>query len=78
MVLLDAKGLALCGLALCTADRSLVVEAKAAYAAARAIISAKGVVGRVLQLFDGLAVADTSGLLLGVREVAGGQRTTAD
>ena len=51
------KGLALCGLALCEDERHLPA-AEEAFAAARKITRAKGVVASVLNLFDALAVAD--------------------
>jgi len=66
---LDTKGLALCGLALCE-NAKHIPAAQAAYKAARAISSDAGVVGRVLQLFDALAVADTDGILAEVRLAA--------
>jgi len=72
-VALDSKGLALCGLALCEARRNpvsarnQVSEAVAAYRAARDVNRETGIVGRVLRLFDALAVVDTAGLLAGVR-----------
>ncbi len=70
---LDAKGIALCGLALCTGDAAYIEQAKEAFRAARAITKAKGIVGRVLRLFDALAVADTNGVLKDVRAVAAGE-----
>jgi tetratricopeptide (TPR) repeat protein len=70
---LDAKGLALCGLALCDEDTNYIPDAISSYEAARSITRAPGIVGRVLQLFDELAKADTQGLLSGVREAAGGK-----
>jgi len=69
---LDSRGLALCGLALCEA-RDLVSEASAAFRAARAINRDAGIVKRVLRLFDGLAAADTAGVLAGVRAAANGR-----
>ena len=68
---LDNKGLALCGLALCEDERHLTV-AEEAFGAARKITRAKGVVARVLNLFDALAVADKAGLLARVRKAAEG------
>jgi tetratricopeptide (TPR) repeat protein len=70
---LDAKGLALCGLALCDEDTNYIPDAISSYEAARSITRAPGIVERVLQLFDELAKADTQGLLSGVREAAGGK-----
>ncbi len=54
---LDAKGLALYGLALCEKDQNpagLVQEAKRAFQAARKITGAKGIVNRVKRLLDEL------------------------
>ncbi len=70
---LDSKGLALAGLALCAAgeetaerhrvsSRNSVSEAVTAYRAARAITTAPGIVQRALRLFDALAVADAAGI----------------
>jgi len=70
---LEAKGLALCGLAIL--GDPTIEDAKSAYRAARKITTAKGIVGRVLQLFDALAVADTAGVLAGVRDVAAGKES---
>jgi len=69
---LDAKGLALCGLALCEGESNHIEEAIHAYIKARSITRAPGIVGRVLGLFDELARADTQGLLARVREAASG------
>ena len=71
---LDAKGLSLCGLALC-GDPTPIPAAKAAFHAARAVTSAAGIVGSVLQLFDALAQADTDGILAEVRPIAAGVRS---
>jgi tetratricopeptide (TPR) repeat protein len=70
---LDAKGLALCGLALCYEDTNYIPDAISSYEAARSITRAPGIVGRVLRLFDELTKADTQGLLSSVREAAGGK-----
>ena len=70
---LDAKGTALCGLALCTGDAATIEQAKVAFRAARTITKAKGIVRRVLRLFDALAVADTNGMLKDVRGVVAGE-----
>jgi tetratricopeptide (TPR) repeat protein len=71
---LDAKGLALSGLALVEDDREgRVAAAIEAFRAARAITQAKGIVGRVVRLFDALAVADRAGVLAGVRVAAAGE-----
>jgi hypothetical protein len=60
---LDAKGLALCGMALLDAagydDR--MGRAIESYRAARAINKDAGYVARVLRLLDGLAAADPQG-----------------
>lgn len=68
---LDTKGLALCGLALCDV-RGHLAAAEAAFAAARQITQAKGVVTALLNQFDALALADTSGILAPVRRTAAG------
>ena len=68
---LDHKGLALCGLALCEDGRHLPL-AEEAFAAARKITRAEGVVASVLNLFDALARADKDGLLAQVRKAAEG------
>jgi tetratricopeptide (TPR) repeat protein len=70
----DIRALALCGLAL-SSDPAHAAEATAAFRAARSITRAKGVVSRVLALFDALAVADPAGVLAAVRPAAAG---TAD
>jgi hypothetical protein len=73
---LDAKGLALAGLAvLGGGDRA--AEAVAAFRAARAITSAPGIVGRVRRLLDALAPTDPAGILARVHEAAEG-RNAAD
>ena len=71
---LDSKGLALCGLAVGSANEfaaparnQRIDEARAAFIAARAINKEAGIVGRVLRLFDALALMDTGGVLAGVR-----------
>jgi tetratricopeptide (TPR) repeat protein len=73
---LDAKGLALAGLALCEPERDRVArrlqQAQAAYGAARAINRDAGIVARVLRLLDALAAAAPAGLLDGVRAAAAG------
>jgi tetratricopeptide (TPR) repeat protein len=70
---LDGKALALCGLVLCGEFRQ-VVEAIETYRDARKINRDAGVVKRVLQLFDALAVLDKDGALAAVRAVAAGER----
>ncbi len=73
---LDARGLALCGLALCAEDRGRKTEDRAAaletFRAARKIASHAGVVKATLRLFDQLAVCDHAGVLAGVRQAVGG------
>jgi hypothetical protein len=76
---LDAKGLALCGLAVCDARnpisaRNRVSEAIAAFRAARAINKDAGVVARVVRLVDALALAVPNGaeVLAEARRAAGG------
>lgn len=61
----DTRALALCGLAL-TTDPDKVVEATAAFRAARAITSADGIVKQVLALFNVLVAADRDGILTGI------------
>jgi hypothetical protein len=68
---LDAKALALCGLALGD-DKSRLPEAVDAYRAARDITKAPGIVTRVLRLLDALAVVDTDGVLVEARRAAAG------
>jgi tetratricopeptide (TPR) repeat protein len=68
---LDVKGLALCGLAIC--DNGPQIEAaRAAFAAAREISSGAGDVKLLLQQFDALAKADSTGLMAPLRSVAAG------
>ncbi len=69
---LDTKGLGLCGLTLCEDEGHLTV-AEEAFDAARKITQAKGVVARVLNQFDALALADTDGILSPTRKAAEGQ-----
>jgi tetratricopeptide (TPR) repeat protein len=69
---LDAKAVALCGLALC-GDMKQTIAAQTAFRAARAITFATGVVHRVLQLFDVLALGDESHVLADVRPAAAGE-----
>jgi tetratricopeptide (TPR) repeat protein len=71
---LEAKGLSLCGLALCEDSRHLVA-AQDSYRAARTVTSADGVVRQALLMFDALAVADTTHLLATVRPLIAGQST---
>jgi tetratricopeptide (TPR) repeat protein len=70
---LDAKALALSGLALIEGvDR--LPDAVAAYRAARALTQAPGVVARALRLLDALVPADPSGLLVAARDAARGEK----
>ncbi len=69
---LDSKALALCGLALCEGSQHLPA-AMEAYRAAQAINQDAGVVGRVVRLFEALAVVDREGVLVGVREAVRGE-----
>jgi tetratricopeptide (TPR) repeat protein len=61
-----AKGLAICGLALCdeTNDPAAAVEA---FRTAREITRDAGIVSRDLRIFDALAASDTGGKLTGLR-----------
>jgi tetratricopeptide (TPR) repeat protein len=68
----DSKALAVCGLALCGGSK-LAADAIETYRLARKINRDVGVVKRVLQLFDALAVLDTGGALAGVRTAAAGE-----
>jgi hypothetical protein len=69
---LDAKGLALAGLAVLEGGQR-PAEAIATFQAARAITTAPGVIGRVRGLLDLLAPADAAGVLAGVRAAADGE-----
>lgn len=69
---LDAKGLALTGLAVLEgAQRD--AEAIAAFRAARAITKAPGIVGRVRRLLDARAPADAAGVLSPIYPAAEGR-----
>jgi tetratricopeptide (TPR) repeat protein len=82
---LDAKGLALSGLALCEGPQHVAVETfrrnvstflggiVSTFRAARAINKDAGIVKRVLRLFDKLAKADAAGILQEVRAAAAGE-----
>jgi tetratricopeptide (TPR) repeat protein len=71
---LYARGLALCGLALCPAPPDEAASrAQDAYRAARAITAAPGVLAEQQRRFDALALADTAGVLAGVRAVLAGE-----
>lgn len=67
---LDAKGLALCGLVLCE-GRQHLASAQQAFQAARAINANAGTVARVVCLFEALALADENGSLTEVSRVIG-------
>jgi tetratricopeptide (TPR) repeat protein len=69
---LEAKALALCGLAV-SKDAQQVVAAIEAYRAARTITRDKGVIGRALRLFDTLTQSDPAGILKRVRAAAAGE-----
>ena len=77
---LDAKGIALCGLAMCetveTPRRGVSTEdAVATFRAARKINRDAGIVACVVRLLDALALADPNGLavLSAPRQAAGGE-----
>ncbi len=70
----DAKGLALCGLALLEGSTDRVAEAKAVFAIARTKTrQLKGHIAVIQQQFDVLASLDEGGLLVGVREAIAGE-----
>ena len=69
---LDAKALALCGLAVAQ-DASLVAVAVEAYRVARSINSDPGVITPILRDLDALAPADPVGLLKPARAAASGK-----
>ena len=68
--MLQAKGLALCGLAICDGPQHVLAGTEA-YRAARKITSAAGIVQDALMLFDALAAADIDNLLDAVRPAVG-------
>ena len=71
---LETLGLAQSGLALCGVNPAASLsEASRAYAAARAITRAPGIVQSALLLFDQLALADSGGTLAGVRAAVAGE-----
>ena len=74
---LDAKGLALCGLAL-VEDNSHIQIAKDTFKAARKVTSAMGIVKRTLRLFDELTKTDVEGILVEVRPYAEGTNKISD
>ncbi len=69
---LDNKALALCGLAVVDQRPEFIDRAASAFAAARAITTAAGLVADVLRRLDTLAVADETGVLDLVRSAAAG------
>jgi tetratricopeptide (TPR) repeat protein len=69
---LDNKALALCGLAVVDQQPDFIDGAASAFAAARAITTAVGLVADVLRRLDTLAVADDTGILDLVRSAAAG------
>lgn len=68
-LIMDSKGLALCGLALCE-DEKYADAAINVYKEARMIARDAGVIARVQRLFDALAQADRASLLSRVRATA--------
>lgn len=68
----DILGLAASGLAL-DGDPAARARARSAYAAARRITTAPGIVARTCLLFDLLAGADAAGHLAGLRAIAAGE-----
>jgi tetratricopeptide (TPR) repeat protein len=68
---LDAKGLALCGLALCDGEQH-IPAALETFRAARKIAPHAGIVERVLRLFEELVKCDEEGVLGEVRKAAEG------
>jgi len=69
---LDSKGIALCGLALCEKEKNYLKEAKHVYSQARKINRDIGYVKRELRLFDKLTKMDEEGMLEGLRTVVSG------
>jgi tetratricopeptide (TPR) repeat protein len=69
---LDAKGLALCGLAVCD-DKKYVDDAIKTFRAARKIARHAGIVKRNLRLFDELVKCDEEEILKDVRKVVEGK-----
>jgi tetratricopeptide (TPR) repeat protein len=70
---LNAKALALCGLAL-TTDPDKAGEAAAVFRTAQAVTSAGGIIRQTLALFDALAAADRADILAEIRPAAEGKR----
>lgn len=68
---LDRKALALCGVAL-TGQSDRLLDAIAAFRAARAITTAPSIVARTLRLLDTIAASDTDGSLTSARTAAQG------
>jgi len=69
---LDAKGLGLCGLALCN-DKQQIPAAIGTFRAARKIAPHAGVIKRLLRLFDELVKCDEEGILTDVRDAVEGK-----
>jgi hypothetical protein len=65
----DVLALALCGLAVLS-DGSGLDEAANAFRAARSVTAAAGVVKDVVDLFDSLSLADSTGVLASTRDAA--------
>jgi tetratricopeptide (TPR) repeat protein len=74
---LDARGLALAGLAVLQGCQH-TAEAIAAFRAARTITSAPGIVGRVKRLLDAMAPADAAGILAPVSRAAEGREDAVE
>jgi tetratricopeptide (TPR) repeat protein len=70
---LDAKALALSGLALIEGPQQHIPAAIEAYREARNVTKAAGIVARAVRLLDALAVADEQGILKDVRAAAAGE-----
>jgi tetratricopeptide (TPR) repeat protein len=68
---LDIKGLSSCGLVIC-GDSAQLANAKAAFAAARAVTRDAGITRFLLRRFDALARADAEGRLGAIRPIAAG------
>jgi tetratricopeptide (TPR) repeat protein len=69
---LDAKGLALCGLALCD-DRKHGTDAFETFRKARKLAPHAGIIRSMLRLFDELVKCDEEGILKDVRKAAEGK-----
>jgi tetratricopeptide (TPR) repeat protein len=69
---LDAKGLALCGLAIC-GDKKFIPDAIETFKKARKIAPHAGIIKSALRLFDELAKCDENGILKDVRKAVEGK-----